>query len=509
MLDKVLNYRVVVIVIGVSLLVISLSLIPLIGSRMVPIMDSGQLYISVEAEPGSSLIKTTEITTEIEEIIKEVPEVKMYSSQIGAKPGSSVSSITGANGVQQLFSSVILSDRDQRSRNIWEIEDEIRQKMAKIPGIRSFVVREKGTTAVSTTKAPLVVRLTGENTQILEQLAKQLLPKLRQVPGATNITTTWTIASPEYQLQVDRKTAARLGVTTKAVANQVATAVSGVETAEDYKRETKDDLALNIRYKEEDRADKQDLTEIMITTPQGQVPVKELAKIELVTGPNLVTREGLENTLDIIGYTKDRPLSKVTQDLQQVIDEFKLPQGYQANIAGEKNDLLEARQRLMISLAFAIIFVYLLLVAQFKSFLHLLTIMLAIPLELIGVVIGLLITGKYLSMPAIMGLILLTGIAVNDAIHLIEFAIENQNEGLNPKEAILKAARLRFRPIMMTTLSTDVGMLPLALELAVRAEKYSLLAIVVIGGLTASTLLLLFIVPAVYSLFEDLKTSVL
>jgi CzcA family heavy metal efflux pump len=504
-LDKVLANRMIVITVGISLLVISFSLLPLIGSRMVPVMDSGQIYISIESEPGSSLAKTTEITKETEKIIAQIPEVNIYSSQLGAEPGSSMSSITGANGVQQSFISVLLSDRNQRQRDIWEIQAEIRAKMSQIPGIRSYVVRETGSTAVSTTKAPLVVRLEGENSEVLEKQAQRLMSKLKGTVGATNITTVWTMASPEYQLDINQLRATELGVTSQEIAQQVATAINGVETASDYKLENKEDIAMRLRYNKEARADKDDITDIMITTPQGQVPFKELGEVKLVTGANLITRENSKNILDIIGYTKGRPLSKVTGDWQSILDDFKLPQGYEVNIAGEKNDLVEARGRLLVSLILAIAFVYLLLVAQFKSFLHPFTIMLAIPLELIGVIGGLLLTGKYLSMPAIMGLILLTGIAVNDAIHLIEFAIINQEDGLAPKEAIFKAAKLRFRPIIMTTLSTDVGMLPLALELAVGAEKYSPLAIVVIGGLTASTFLLLFIIPVVYTLLEDLK----
>ncbi|AGB41177.1 cation/multidrug efflux pump [Halobacteroides halobius DSM 5150] len=510
LLKVALAYRGVVIVLGISLLVISISLMPLIGSTMVPKMDSGQIYISIEAEPGSSLTKTTWITRQVEEIIKEIPEVQIYSSQIGAEPGSGMSSVTGAMGVQQSFISVDLSSSNQRTRSIWEIEAEIRNKMSQIPGIRAFVVREIGSTAIATTKAPLVVRLKGDNPMILRSLAQQLVPQLKKVPGATNITTTWTIASPEYQIKVDRIKAAKVGLTTKGVASQVTAAVKGIETAQDYSLSGKKDISIRVRYQREDRKNKQDLKDIMITTPLGtKIALRELATIKLVKGPNLITSENLVNTLDIIGYTHNRALSKITADLQQIIDQFKLPEDYQVSIAGERNDLVEARDRLMISLAFAVVFVYLLLVSQFKSALHPLTIMLSIPLELIGVVGGLILTGKYLSMPAIMGLILLTGIAVNDAIHLIEFAIEEQNEGKSPQEALLTAAKLRFRPIIMTTLSTDVGMLPLALELSVGSEKYSPLAIVVIGGLTASTLLLLFVVPAVYSLVEDLKSTLL
>ena len=254
------------------------------------------------------------------------------------------------------------------------------------------------------------------------------------------------------------------------------------------------------------RKNEKDIGNINIYNKYNQkVPLRYLANIRNVKNQNIVTRENLSNSLDILGYVKDRPLSSVTKDVEKLLKNQVFPENYKVFVTGEKDDMEESIKKLAVSLVLAVIFVYFLLVSQFKSFLHPITIMIAIPLEIIGVVFALLLTGKYLSMPAIMGIILLTGIAVNDSIHLIDFAIEAKKEGLSPKDAMIEAGKTRFRPILMTTFSTTVGMLPLALELAIGAEKYSPLATVVIGGLTSSTLLLLFIVPVVYTSFEELK----
>lgn len=501
-----LEYRAFVIAAGIGLFIISLNLIPLIGVEMVPVMDSGQIYISMEAEPGSSLEKTSWITKQVEKSLDKISEIEIYSSQIGTDTESVTSSITGANGVQQSYISIILSNRNKRKRSIWDIEKEIRENISKIPGLRSSVVRELGSTAISTTKAPLVIKLSGENSKVLEYMAKELIPKLKLVPGAENITTSWTIENPELNLEMDRIKIASSDLTTEEVAKQVAMAVEGTKLSKDMKVFNKKDVAINIRYKQNSRVTIEDIEDIQIVNNKGNIfSLRELAIIKMVKGPNLVTRDNLTNVLEILGYTRGRAFNKVTGDIDEILKNYPTPKGYSANLSGEKDDMKESLGRLLAGLGIAIIFVYLILVSQFKSFLHPFTIMLAIPLEIIGVVMGLLIGRKYLSMPTMLGIILLTGIVVNDSIHLLDFAIEERKKGKGAKESILEAAHLRYRAIIMTTVSTISGMLPLALELAVGSEKYSSLAIAVIGGLISSTLLLLFIVPVVYTLFEDIK----
>ena len=508
LLEKSLNNRGVVVTAAVVLLIITIALIPLIGAEMTPVMDSGQSYISIETEAGSSLEKTERISKEVEAIVENIPELIIYSNQLGFEPGSGTQAVTGANGVQQSFMSLIYEDRNNRDRSIWEIQSELRNEIAKIPGIRAFVVEEAGSTAVSTTQAPLVVRVSGRDPALLEEIAQDLAEEIRAVPGATNINLRWSLDHPEYWVKIDKQRAAELNLSSKEISQQIAASARGIETQNDFKLKGQNNVNILVKYRDDQIYSQANLEDIIIITPQGEnLPLRELAEIEIQRGPNLVSRENMQYTLDILGFTEDRAMSMVTSDINSILEESPLPSGYNAEITGEQDDMEEAIGRLAISLVFAIAFIYLLLVSQFKSLLHPLTIMLSLPLELIGVVALLLITNTYLSMPAIMGVILLSGIAVNDAIHLIEFIIEREKEGISTFDAIYEGAKLRFRPILMTTFSTLAGMTPLALELAVGTEQYSPLAIVVMGGLFSSTMLLLIIVPVVYSLFEDLKVK--
>jgi CzcA family heavy metal efflux pump len=506
LLEKSLNNRGVVVVIAIVLLVITISLLPLIGSEMTPVMDSGQSYISIETDAGSSLAKTERISKAVEKIVADVPELLIYSNQLGFESGSGTQATTGANGVQQAFLSLTYIDRNNRERSIWDIQDELRKEIAKIPGIRAFVVEIAGSTSISTTQAPLVVRVSGSDPDLLYQFASDLAVKVAAVPGAANINLRWALNSPEYQLEIDRLKAAELGLSTKGISKQISASAKGIETKEDFKIVGQKDLTILVKYKNEQISDLNSLKNlVLITEDKNNIPLREIAEIKVTTGPNLVSREDMQYKLDILGFTKDRPLNKINKDIKKVLDEFKLPSGYQAVVTGEQDDMSEALGKLGISLVFAIAFVYLLLVSQFKSLIHPITIMVSLPLELVGVAAALLLTNTYLSMPAMMGLILLSGIAVNDAIHLIDFVLEAEKKGQETKAAIMEGANLRFRPILMTTFSTLAGMAPLALEFAVGTEQYSPLAKVVMGGLFSSTMLLLIFVPVIYSLFEDLK----
>jgi CzcA family heavy metal efflux pump len=509
LLEKSLNNRAIVITTAVVILIVTLSLIPLIGSEMTPVMDSGQSYISIETEAGSSLAKTEEVAKKVEKIVADVPELLIYSTQLGFEPGASTQATTGANGVQQAFMSLSYEDRNSRERSIWEIQDELRNKIAKVSGIKAYVVEEAGATSVSTTQAPLVIRLSGKDPEILYDFAEGLVEKIKKVPGAVNINLRWALDSPEYHLKINRERAAELGLSTKEISQQISASVDGLDAKEEFNLAGQDDLNILVKYKDEQMFNKSDLENLLIISPGvGNIPLREVAEIKVSEGPNLISREDMQYTLDILGFSKDRALSKVNQDIQSVIDQYPLPTGYKAAITGQQDDMNDALTRLAAALVFAIAFIYLLLVSQFKSLIHPITIMISLPLELVGVVAALVLTNTYLSMPAMMGLILLSGIAVNDAIHLIDFVIEAEKEGKETKAAILEGARLRFRPILMTTFSTLAGMTPLALELAVGTEQYSPLAKVVMGGLFSSTMLLLIFVPVVYSLFEDVKRKI-
>lgn len=275
-----------------------------------------------------------------------------------------------------------------------------------------------------------------------------------------------------------------------------------------YRQQRNRDLDIFLRYRPENRQDLNDLDDVTLNSPQGhQVPLREVARLETRFGPRIVTREDLQQTLDVLGYHYGRPLSETIVDVQKVVDGIELAAGYQVTIGGEQTDFEDARFRIIRALAMGILAVYLVLVAQFRSFKHPLTILMAVPLQFIGVAIALLLAGKYLSMPALLGIILLVGTVVNNSIVLIDYILVKRREGVPLEQAITESVAVRYRPIMMTALSDVAGMLPLSLELAVGAERFSPIATVVIGGILAATLLTLVIIPVLFMLFERIAPT--
>ncbi|SJZ59607.1 efflux RND transporter permease subunit [Selenihalanaerobacter shriftii] len=481
--------------------------VPKIGAEKLPKMDSAQTRISIEAEPGSSLEKTGQIVSQIEKILAQEEEIIIFSSQIGAESGNLSNAKTGANGVQQANLSIVLTDRHDRTEGIWDIQKRIRNKISKIPGIRTAIVREVGTTVVSTTKAPLVIEVYGRNLQTLEKLAMNIKEKMNDVPGLVDLATTWTLNNPEYHLNIDHDRLADLNLTTREVSNQAMISFEGLEVSK-FKLPYKDDLDIRVKYQDNDQNEIIDIKQAMIKSPKGPViTLKSLVDIEKTKRANLITREKFKNKISIIGYNRGRPLSKVANDVKDKLKGVKLPDNYEAKVTGKQEDLKKSMKRMGISFVLAILLIYIILIGQFKSFIYPLIIMLAIPLEMTGVVNALRFTGKYLSLPAIMGVILLTGIVVNNSILLIDRAISNRKKGMDDKQAIMESASTRFRPILMTVTSTIGGMLPLALALATGSERFAPLATSVIGGLIVSTFLTLILVPVMYNLVTNISAK--
>ena len=262
LLKLALNYRKSVIFTGLILLGLSIFSIRFIGAEMIPVMDGGSSYISIEADSGSSLEKTENIVNNVEEILLRVPEIEIFSSQIGAEPGSGMMSSTGASGVGQANISITFSPRNERKKDIWTLQEEIRREIAKIPGIRSFVVKELGSTAIATTKAPLVVRISGENSELLEKISNELLPQINEIDGVTNLTSSWVVANPEYQFEFDRNKLEQLDLTISDVSTQIAMAINGVESKEKFSIKNNKDITIEIKYDKEIRKNEKDIGNI-------------------------------------------------------------------------------------------------------------------------------------------------------------------------------------------------------------------------------------------------------
>ncbi len=489
------------------LLAVSVRLMTLLGSEMLPKFDSGNFQVLLDTVPGMPLEQTLEAVRETEQLLLGQPGVVAVSSQVGFEPGGHYLGSRGAMDVNQAEIVVNLTPRTERAQSIWTIMDRVRVGMQAIPGVVLAVVKEKGGTARATTAAPLDVRFSGPDTRVLDRLGTQLLGRLQGVPGVTNLYKNWGLDMPEIQVSVERARAEELGLDGLQVAQAVYEALEGERVAP-FRQTGRRDLDIFLRYRQADRENLDDLNDIHLQSADGrQVPLREVARMETRFGPRIVTREDLQQTLDVLGYHYGRPLSETIADIQQVVDEMELPAGYQVNIGGEQTDFEEARFRILRALAMGILAVYLVLVAQFRSFKHPFTILMAVPLQFIGVALALLLAGKYLSMPALLGIILLVGTVVNNSIVLIDYILVRRRDGQALEQAIIEAVSVRYRPIMMTALSDVAGMLPLSLELAVGAERFSPIATVVIGGILAATLLTLVVIPVLFMLFERIAPT--
>jgi hydrophobe/amphiphile efflux-1 (HAE1) family protein len=486
------------------LLLAGIGMLRLVGSEMLPRFDSGNFRVLVDMAPGMPLEKTTSATGSAEALLMSKDYTLAAGTLAGHEAGARSMGGRGAMGVNQAEITVNLIPRTQRDKSQWDIMDEVRVHLEKIPGVVLSVPREMGGTARSGTTAPITVRVSGEEPAELDRIAENLLEHLQNIPGITDLYKNWGLDTPEIQVHVDHERASELDLTGTRIAAAVHQAMDG-HTITRFRQGTRRDLDVVVRYAQSERAFLEDFENISLNSPFGRVPLREIVDLEFRLGPRIMTRENSRRTLEIHGYHLGRPLSEVVAEVRARLEKFESQPGYQVTLVGEQEDFAEARSRMMRALMLSAMAVYLILVVQFGSFKHPLTIMSAIPLQFIGVGAALLLAGKHVSMPALLGIILLIGIVVNNAIILLDLARSRIQSGQSPDQAVLEAVDIRFRPIMMTGLSTIAGMTPLALEMAVGSERFSPIATVIIGGVITATVLTLIVVPALFAAMEKPK----
>lgn len=500
-LQTALRFPVTTLVVSAILLLGSLGMLRVIGSEMLPRFDSGSFQVMVDLVPGATLDETLQALTRAESVLAESGVATAVSLRAGHELGARALGGRGAMSVNQAELTVNLLPRTDRARDQWQIMDEVRRALEGTPGVVLGVPKAMGGTARSSTAAPVIVRVSGPDPQRLDEAGDALLAHLEGIPGITDLYKDWGLDTPEISVHLDHERVAELGLTGVQAAGIVHHAIDG-QRATQYRQLARRDLDVVVRYAQSDRLYVEDLEDIVLATPRGAVPLREVASLEQRLGPRILTREEGRRTLDVLGFHLDMPLSDVVAAVRERLESFAAPPGYQVELVGEQKDFDEARGYMMTALLLSALAVYLLLVIQFRSFKHPVTIMSTIPLQFIGVAAALLLAGKYVSQPALLGIILLIGIVVNNAIILLDRAQRSLAEGASLEDAVFDAVDARFRPIMMTALSTIAGMLPLALEMAVGAERFSPIATVIIGGITASTILTLVVVPALFVLLE-------
>jgi multidrug efflux pump subunit AcrB len=477
-------------------------LMPLIGRDLMPPMDTGIFRVTFEAYPNTSLADAEALLDRVEKAIWEQPGVVRTSSTLGSEPG--VLTFGSGRNPQQAFITVHLVDRFHREETLWAIEAAVLDELRTVPGIRFPAAFDYGATPLSTIRSTVDIMISGPDPEVLSRLQQEVARRLGTVAGLTAVVPTWTRDRLEIRFLPDPERLAVYGIDAAAVAAQVSVQVKGVP-ATPFRVPQQDSFAVWVQARSERRATPGDLATLPILTPGGSVPLEALGHLERAFVPTLHTRQNLNETVDVLGYRATTAVTHINDRVRKALEGLELPPGYAIGDEGERKTMDEAFSSLMKALVLGLVLLYFSLVPAFRSFIHPLTIMVAIPLGLIGAGWAMLLTGKHQCMPSFMGMILLAGIVVKNSILLIDFIQEARARGESLHDALTGSVRVRTRPILMTAVGTAVGMLPIALQWAIGLERLSPLAVVAIGGLMVSTFLTLIYVPVFYDLFESLQ----
>lgn len=505
LLKKSLSNKLKMLLIIVVLIGLSGSFIASNGIEMLPKFDGGTTFLSIELEPGTKVEETLTVVDDIESFLELEKNIESYDVQVGYEKNSAMIGDFGIMGTNQALFTINLLPRTDRKETIWSFQERLRFELKKIPDIERFVVKEKGGTATSSSTAPLDIRISGDDEEVIYKLASNFEEEVKKIQGTTNIYKSVNMDNDQILIKTNEEELRRLGLSTAEVSKQIYIALEGINSTT-INTVDANNIDVKLIFKEQYRNDMDALKDINITSPIGViVPLREIAEFESGKRSNMITKENLENTIDIYGYIDSRAYSHVTSDIQKLIDKYPVPTDYSIKLSGESSDMGESMKDMLFLLTLAIIFVYLILVPQFKSFIHPITIMASIPLVIIGIAPALGLTNKYVSMPVLLGFILLAGTVVNNAILVIDQTILAKKTGLSTNEALISAITVRYRPIMMTALSDVVGMLPLAMQLALGSERFSPLAVTIIGGILSATFLTLIVIPVLFAGFEEIK----
>lgn len=485
-------------IIGFSMRVVK----PLNGRELMPPMDTGIGLIEFDTPTQYTPRQVLAVAKDVEQMVRQTSEgLKWLSTVIGSEPGQ-ISFGGGGATAQSVIMTVTLTDRKHRTNSIWEMESRWREGLRKIDGVRTFGVTEYGATPLSTTKAPLDLVISGPDTRMLDQLADQLMERLKGIKGLTDVRRSWYIDKPEQNIVVDPDLARFYGLNPADVARSLKSAVKGVK-ASSMRLQGSLDIPITVQYAEPQMNQLVDLQDALLPTTKGPVPLRAFATVISEKTAPFITREHLANTIDVTGINSGMTIAQIGSQVTAKLKGFKLPADYTVTLSGTLADMKTGGDEMGRALLIGIVLLYILLVWMYKSFVHPLTIMLSILIPVAAAMWGLLLFHKPMCKPAIMGLILLAGTVVNNAILLLDFILTARANGMSKDEAIAQAVRLRFRPIVMTATSTAIGLSPLIFELAVGMERMSPLGIVAAFGLIMGIFSSTWIYPVLYSVFDS------
>jgi len=496
--------RYLALLLAIMLILIGLAIFPQLGSEFTPTLQEGTITLRLTMAPSISIDESKRMTMIVERRLLKIDEVIGIVSRIGR--GEVGAHSHPVNSVETFIS---LKPRDQwvNAKTQEELTDYIREQLGDVPGVLTNFTQPIKMTVdelLEGVRAELAIKLFGEDLEILKRMADEIVRTISTVPGAVDIQADQITGRPQLLIRVDRQAIARYGINVADVQEVIHAAVGGETAGQIFEGIKRFDIL--VRFEESYRNTPEAIGQILVHTAAGAwVPLQELATIQEVVGPRQITRENNQRFITIQCNVSGRDIGSFVKEAQVTIDsEVQLPPGYFVTWGGQFRLQQEANKRLAVVIPITLLFIFILLFSSFNSLKNSLLILLNIPLALVGGVVALWLSGQNLSVPASVGFIALFGLALENGMVLVTYINQLLREGISVDDASLQGATLRLRPVLMTALTTALGLFPLLFSHGIGSEVQRPLATVVVGGLITSTILTLLVIPAIYKWFADI-----
>jgi HAE1 family hydrophobic/amphiphilic exporter-1 len=479
--------------------ILSLGLTPFLGGEFLPKTDQAFMNIVIETPPGNPIERTRLYAYQLEDILQEeIAEEDLESLSIIFGNREGIGAFGTTSSTIELF--VKLAPVEERSRSVFDIQDSLRTRFDDIPGI-TYIFQEGG--AFSNEKG-IEVKVNGFDIDGAKAIANEIKSKMEKIEGLVDISLNVKETIPELEIDLDKQVLNNYKLSYLGVAANISTAIQG--TVVSQFRENEDEYDIRVQFDKKYRRSKEAIQQIQIPVPGGEmVQLKDLATITEAQATPTIFRENQNRFVSVGCNLSGIDLSAATEIIETIIAETPIPSEYQIIIGGTAEDQQEAFFYLGLAFLAAILLVYMIMASQFESLVAPLIIMFTVPLSVIGVFSFLFITGTDISVMALVGLVMLVGIAVNNGIVMVDYINQVRDKGFELVDAVMEASLARMRPVLMTAMTTILGMVPLAIEIGSGAETWSPLARAVIGGLTATTVLTLIVIPILYIVFERMS----
>ncbi len=491
-----LAHRFIVIFAALGAFVAAVFVSGFLGQEFVPDSDESQFNVQVETPIGTSIGSTSDVLTEIEHRLQELPGVMYTFTTIGAGMEERVN-------VGTVLTKLV--PKEDRELSQFQLMSMARNKLSDLAHLKVSVEIIPRVGGGGFRVAPLQYNVRGRNLDELVEVSDKIIAKIKDEPGIVDVVSTYDEGKPQADLIIDRDRASDLGISVEDIGKAVHALIGGRKATTFEEDGETYDVRVRLIETQRDRADA--ILNVPVRTKCGKlVELRNLVKVDRTTGPVQINREDRLRVVTVLGgLEKSKPLKSAMQDVTAAAADIGLPLGVTAKFAGDAEMMEESFANMIFTLMLAVVLIYMVLAAQFESLIHPFTIMLSLPLSIVGALGLLALTGRTLNIFSMIGMIMLMGLVTKNAILLIDYTNQLRREGMGITDAILRAGPVRLRPILMTTLSTIAGMIPVAIGLGSGAETRAPMGTAIVGGLLTSTVLTLVVIPVVYSLMDDIS----